>query len=117
MSVSGFEISIANLARLIGDELQVNFELRPTSYGLRPDNQRIERLFAVSSARMNCSDDRRFKVSRIWRGLAHDNRVVREPDNLARYRSTGYAYESRLSRGYSRSMPASTCPPIARCTA
>jgi dTDP-glucose 4,6-dehydratase len=90
---SGFEISIADLARLIGEELNAHFDFATDEVRLRPPASEIERLLACNFRaqkllqwKPECGG-----VDGLRLGLRKTIAWFREPDNLARYRSASYA--------------------------
>jgi len=90
---SGQEISIGDLARLIADELGTHFELATDSERLRPADSEVERLLACNKraqALLGWTPEFSGETG-LRRGLDRTIRWFREPANLDRYRSDGYA--------------------------
>jgi NAD dependent epimerase/dehydratase len=89
---SGFEISIGDLARLIGEEMQASFEFATEEVRLRPATSEVERLLAGNRRARELLDwaPEFTGIDGLRRGLRQTIVWFREPDNLARYRGGGY---------------------------
>jgi dTDP-glucose 4,6-dehydratase len=89
---SGFEISIADLARVIGDELGASFDFETEENRVRPAASEVERLLA-SNARARTLLGWQPELSGLdglRLGLRRTIEWFRAPENLARYRSGTY---------------------------
>ena len=89
---SGFEISIGDLARMIGAEMQVEFEIRADDRRVRPRASEVERLLASNErARALLGwKPAHSGMEGLRRGLRATIEWFLEPANLAHYRSSGY---------------------------
>jgi dTDP-glucose 4,6-dehydratase len=89
---SGFEIGIGALARLIGEEMQAEFEFAADERRMRPAASEVERLLASNArARELLAWEPQFCGSDgLRQALRTTIAWFREPANLARYRSSGY---------------------------
>jgi dTDP-glucose 4,6-dehydratase len=89
---SGFEISIADLARLIGGQMGVEFQFASDRRRLRPAASEVERLLAANeqARRLLGWTPEYAGTEGLRRALSATIDWFRQPANLAHYRSTGY---------------------------
>jgi dTDP-glucose 4,6-dehydratase len=90
---SGFEISVGEVAQLIGSELQMEFQAVADESRLRPCASEVERLLAANERARELLGwaPQHAGLDGLKRGLRTTIAWFRQPANLARYRSTGYA--------------------------
>jgi len=90
---SGFEIGIGDLARLIGEEMGIAFEIVTEESRLRPAASEVERLLAGNAlAREILGWSPEFSaLDGLRLGLRRTIAWFEESANLARYRKAGYA--------------------------
>jgi NAD dependent epimerase/dehydratase len=90
---TGTEISIGDLAQLIGAEMQAEFEIVADQARLRPAESEVERLLASNGrARELLGWAPEFAgIEGLTRALRATIDWFGEADNLARYRSSGYS--------------------------
>jgi len=90
---SGFEISIGDLARLIGEEMGVGFGIESDAARLRPGDSEVERLVACNARARRLLDWQPGYAGAegLRRGLRHTIAWFRDPANLAHYRASGYS--------------------------
>lgn len=89
---SGFEISIGDTARLIGEVMQAEIEIITDAQRLRPDLSEVERLFAgVEKAKRLISWEPQLGgLDGFRRGIERTVDWFCRPENLARYRHGQY---------------------------
>lgn len=89
---SGFEISVGDLARVIGEEMQVRFDLLTDDARLRPEASEVERLLAANAkagALLGWRPELE-GIEGLRAGLRKTIAWFNAPGNLARYRSGQY---------------------------
>ncbi len=89
---SGFEIRIDELASLIAAEMQTSFEIEADEVRLRPTASEVERLLAARELARSILGWEPAVPGRdgLRLGLRQTIAWYRQPENLARYRSSGY---------------------------
>ena len=89
---SGFEISIGDLAAMIGEVMNANITVARDERRLRPEASEVERLWSDNSrARELLAWQPEFAgLEGLRRGLAETARWFAEPANLARYKPDQY---------------------------
>lgn len=89
---SGFEISIGDVARLIGEEMATPFEAVCDAARVRPPASEVERLIAANDRARSLLGWTPMYAGEagLRRALRETIAWFREPQNLARYRSSGY---------------------------
>jgi dTDP-glucose 4,6-dehydratase len=89
---SGFEISIGDLARVIGEEMGTSFELAIDSIRMRPQASEVERLLASNTRAGNLLgwQPDALGIDGLRSGLRKTIAWFTQPENLARYRSGQY---------------------------
>lgn len=89
---TGFEISIGDLARVIGEEMGIDFELVSEEIRMRPEASEVERLLA-SNAKARALlgwQPELAGIEGLRSGLRKTIAWFTQPQNLARYRSGHY---------------------------
>ncbi len=89
---SGYEISIGDLARVIGEEMQTSFELTSEAIRMRPQASEVERLLACNeraSALLGWQPEYAGR-SGLRQGLRSTIEWFSQPRNLDRYRNGTY---------------------------
>ncbi len=85
---SGNEIAVGDLARLIGELMGIEVEIRTDEQRLRPENSEVDRLFSDSTAISSAAS---WKPSHTLReGLLATIEWFSDPRNLARYKPDQY---------------------------
>lgn len=89
---SGFEISVGDLARAIGAEMGVAFELESDAQRLRPAASEVERLLADNARAREALGwaPEQAGIEGLRAGLRRTIAWFREPANLAQYRDGRY---------------------------
>ena len=89
---SGFEISIGDLARLIGEVMEVEIEVTMDSERLRPEKSEVERLLADNSKAHKLTEwTPAFSgLDGLRRGLAMTASWFKKPENLSKYKVHQY---------------------------
>jgi NAD dependent epimerase/dehydratase len=89
---SGFEISVGDTAKMIGDVMGAELEIETDEARLRPANSEVERLWADNSkARQQLGWSPEFGgLNGMRRGLEQTAQWFMDPANLARYKADVY---------------------------
>ncbi len=89
---SGFEISIGDLTRLIGEEMAATFEIVNESIRMRPQESEVERLLASNTRAGDLLgwQPEALGIEGLRTGLRKTIAWFTKPENLARYRSGHY---------------------------
>ena len=82
------EISISNLANLIGDLMNVNLVIKSNDERIRPKSSEVERLFCDNSKLLNNTSWK--PVYSLYTGLAEVIEWMKKPENLNYFKSNEY---------------------------